>query len=89
MSEIKIKETANGGAQISQGKIFLIAQKFKIKTGTNIGQAIIVLKISALRQDPSDNKKVIFDEIKNWLLTPKQFDTWIALLMQLSNKPLS
>ena len=89
MSQVKIQETANGGAQLSQGQFFLIANKFRINKGANKGKALLVVKISKLESLRNEPETVSFTEIKSWLLTPKEFDSWIALLMQVSNRELT
>lgn len=89
MSLIKIQETANGGAQLSQGRYFLIANKWKINKGANVGKALIAVRLSELVSNRDNPETVTFNEVKSWLLTPKEFETWIALLIQVSEKKLT
>jgi len=89
MSIVKIQETANEGAQLSQGRYFLIANKFKIKRGSNIGKAIYVIRMSQLDSDRNNPNVGVFTEVKSFLLSPKEFDAWITLLIQLNNKKLT
>jgi hypothetical protein len=74
MSVIKIQETKNQGAQLSQGRYFLIANKFKIKRGSNIGKAVYVIRMSELSSDRNNPSVSVFTEIKSFLLSPKEFD---------------
>jgi hypothetical protein len=89
MSVVKIQEAKNGAAQLSQGKYFLMVNKFRINRGSNIGKSLIVVKLDHLASDPKDPEIGIFVEDKSFLLTPKEFSTWIALLIQVSDKPLT
>lgn len=89
MSLVKIQEAKNGAAQLSQGQYFLMTNKFKIKKGANTGKALIVVRMSKLESDRNNPNVGIFTEIKSFLLSPKQFDTWIALLCQVSNRQLT
>lgn len=89
MSTIRIQETRNSGAQLSQGNIFLIANKFRINRGANTGKALITVKISQLESARNSSDQGVFTEIKSFLLTQKEFDNWIALLMQVSNRLLT
>jgi hypothetical protein len=89
MSIIKIQSAKNGAAQLSQGKHFLMVNKFRINKGTNIGKSLIVVKLDHLASDPKDPEISIFIEDKSFLLTPKEFEAWIALLIQVSDKKLT
>jgi len=85
---LKIAETKNGGAQLSENSFFLIAQKFKAKKGYNAGQPVYTVKLSQMRTSNEQADTVIFQEIKTFILSQKQFDDWLALLIQLTNKKL-
>jgi len=89
MSFVKIQAAKNGAAQLSQGKHFLMVNKFLIKKGAKIGEGLIVVRMSHLEPNPQDPKLGIFVEDKSFLLTPKQFGIWIALLIQVSDKKLT
>jgi hypothetical protein len=89
MSEIRIQEAKNGAAQLSQGRFFLMVNKFLIKKGSNVGKGLIVVRMSELSSDKNNPDVGIFTEIKNFLLTPKQMENWIALLIQVSDKKLT
>lgn len=89
MSAIKIHEAKNGAAQLSQGKYFLMVNKFRINKGANIGKALLVVRMNHLETMQNDPETSIFVEDKSFLLTPKEFDAWIALLIQVSQKPLT
>jgi len=89
MSLVKIQEAKNGAAQLSQGRYFLMVNKFLIKKGTKVGEGLIVVRMNHLESDPKDPDVGIFVEDKSFLLTPKQFNTWIALLIQISDKKLT
>jgi hypothetical protein len=89
MSEMKVQEAKNGAAQLSQGKYFLMVNKFRIKKGANTGQGLIVVRLNHLESKRDDPDTGIFVEDKSFLLSQKQFDIWIALLMQVSNKKLT
>jgi hypothetical protein len=89
MSLIKIQEAKNGAAQLSQGKYFLMVNKFRINKGSNVGKAIIVVKMSHLETSKAKPEENVFVEDKSFLLTPKEFGIWIALLIQVDNRPLN
>jgi hypothetical protein len=82
VGEIKIKEAKNGAAQLSQGKYFLMTNKFTIKRGANRGKGLVAVKVSEL----TDKKDTPFTIIKSFLLSEKEFDAWLALLVQISNR---
>jgi len=88
MSMIKIQEAKNGAAQLSQGRIFLMVNKFKIKRGANIGQGLIVVRINELVPQSTTPNVPSFQEIKSFLLSEKQYSDWIALLIQVGDKKL-
>lgn len=89
MSIVKVQEAKNGAAQLSQGKHFLMVNKFLIRKGAKVGEGLIVVRMSHLENDPKDPHAGIFVEDKSFLLTPKQFGIWIALLIQVSDKKLT
>lgn len=89
MADIKIQEAKNGAAQLSQGKYFLMTNKFRINKGTNVGKALIVVKMSHLETSQNNPDESIFVENKSFLLTPKEFGAWIALLIQVDNRQLT
>jgi hypothetical protein len=88
MADNKIQETKSGGVQLSNSAFFLMTAKFKIGKGSNKGKAIYVIKINHLVTDPEDSKKSKFEEIKGFLLSSKEYEEYIALQIQLSEKKL-
>jgi hypothetical protein len=62
--------------------------KFRINRGENIGQPLYTVKMSTIVPNYDRSKAAQFDEIKTFLLNQKQFDAWIALLVQISNRKL-
>jgi hypothetical protein len=87
-AELRIKEAKGGNVQLSQSRFFLMSQKFKIKKGYNVGKAIYVIKMSELKGNSSEGEETTFEEIKSFLLSEQQFNAWLALLIQLSERPL-
>ena len=88
MSLVKIKPTVNEGVQLSEGKHFLMVSKFRINRGENTGQPVYTVQMSEIVPNYDRSKAAHFDEIKSFLLSQKQFDAWIALLVQISNRKL-
>lgn len=85
---MKIREAKAGNVQLSQGKYFLMAQKFLIKKGRDTGKPIYNIKISELQSDINNPDNVIFVEIKTFLLSEKQYEDWVSLLIQLGDRKL-
>ena len=88
MSPNKIQEASNGAAQLSEGRFFLMANKFRIKKGANKGEPLYVVRMSELGSKREEPDVTLFTEVKSFLLSQKEFDAWIALLIQVSNARL-
>jgi hypothetical protein len=92
MSEIRIQEAKNGAAQLSKGKYFLMVNKFLIKKGSKTGQALMVVRMSHLEEQKGTTTgttvQSVFVEDVSFLLSQKQFDSWLALLIQVSERQL-
>jgi hypothetical protein len=88
MPNLKIQAAKNGAAQLSDGEFFLMVTKFKIKRGRNTGEPIYAVKMTELHTDIADNKTVTFENVASFLLSQKDYDNWIALLIQVSQQKL-
>lgn len=88
MSPLKIQEAKNGAVQLSEGRYFLMAQQFEIKKGRDKGKPIYVVKMSELRSETNEPDISAFVQIKSFLLNQRDFDAWLALMIQLSERKL-
>jgi hypothetical protein len=89
MSLVKIQEAKNGAVQLSQGNIFFMVNKFLIKRGDNTGKPLFVIRINKLERSERSGVKGVFTEIQSFLLSQKQYDEWIALLIQISDRKIT
>jgi hypothetical protein len=88
MSATVIRKTANQGVQLSQNKFYWIANKFRIGKGNNVGQPLFVLAASKLISDYDRSKAAQFEEIEKFLLSKQQFEEYLAMLIELSERKL-
>jgi hypothetical protein len=82
MSQNIIQEIRNGSIQLSNGRYYLLCNKYKKRTGYDV----VVLKISELQSDRNNPDVSVFHEHKTFFLSQHEFNIWIALLIQISEK---